>query len=199
MPGAGRMPADRPAGSRRSEALKQRYHSAVIAVFISTTLLLLSAGKGAAASDPVAIATAIYQKAAAGKGESGGQFLWLDPKVRPRTFSRSLVALWAKAEAATPEGDIGPVDFDPVTNSQDPGLKSFSVVSEKQTAAAATVAVTLTETIAARRVATDRTVRYDFVLEEGRWKIDDIRSTADGHPWSLRKLLSESIDLNRRH
>ena len=168
----------------------------MIAVFLSTTLLLVSAPRPAA-SDPVAIVTAIYQKAAKGKGESGGQFLWLDPKVRPRTFSRSLVALWAKAEAATPEGDIGPVDFDPVTNSQDPGVKSFSVVSEKQTAEKATVAVTMTETVAQRSAATDRTVRYDFVREEGRWKIDDIRSTADGRPWSLRKILSESIELNR--
>ena len=148
--------------------------------------------------DPVAVVTAIYRKAAAGKGDSGGQFLWLDPKVRPRSFSKSLVALWAKADAATPEGDQGPVDFDPVTNSQDPGLKSFSVVSEKQTATTATVAVTMVDSVGQRKNAADRTVRYDLAFEDGRWKIDDIRGAVDGHPWSLREMLTESIALNRK-
>ena len=27
------------------------------------------------------------------------------------------------------------------------------------------------------------TVRYDMVLEHGRWKIDDIRGTTDGKEW----------------
>ncbi len=36
-----------------------------------------------------------------------------------------------------------PVDFDPVTNSQDPDVKSFKVIAEKQDAAKATIAVTL--------------------------------------------------------
>ena len=71
------------------------------------------------------------------------------------------------------------------------------MVAEKQTAAEATVAVTFTETVVERRVAADRTVRYDFVREEGRWKIDDIRGTADGRPWSLRKILLTSIESNR--
>jgi hypothetical protein len=30
-----------------------------------------------------------------------------------------MIALWAKADAPTPKGDVGPIDFDPVTNSQE--------------------------------------------------------------------------------
>lgn len=35
----------------------------------------------------------------------------------------------------------------------------------------------------------DKTVRYDFVLEAGQWKIDDIKAAVDGSPWSVRALL----------
>lgn len=33
------------------------------------------------------------------------------------------------------------------------------------------------------------TVRYDMVLEHGRWKIDDIRGTTDGKEWSIRAII----------
>ena len=34
-------------------------------------------------------------------------------------------------------------------------------------------------------------VRYDLMIEDGRWKIDDITGTADGQPWSLRRILAD--------
>lgn len=161
-------------------------------VILSLSLSAVALGDDAS-GNPASIVTAIYQRVAKGKGDSGGQFLWLDAKDRPKSFSKSLVALWAKADAATPQGDEGPVDFDPVTNSQDPGVKTFVVTREKQSAAAETIAVTFTESGAERRSSADRTIRYDFVREGGRWMIDDIRGSADGQPWSLRKILTDSL------
>ena len=40
---------------------------------------------------------------------------------------------------------------------------------------------------------TDQTMRYDFVRDAGQWKIDDIKGSADGRPWSVRRMLAASL------
>lgn len=152
------------------------------------------AAAAVAAPDPAGIAKAIYEKVSAGKGDSGGQFLWLEAKDRPKTFSKALVVLWAKADAkAGKDEDIGPIDWDPFTASQDPMVKSFTVVVEKQDAKAATVAVTILDPRGRRTVAADEVVRRDFVREGARWAIDDVRGAVDGRAWSVRKSLESYL------
>ena len=147
-----------------------------------------------APSDPTAILTAIYTRAAKGKGDGGGGFVIENKAAKARYLSKSLIALWAKADARTRKGDSGPLDFDPVTNSQDPDVKSFKVAAEKREADKATVAVTIeSHQREARANAADKTIRYDFVREAGEWKIDDIRGAVDGSPWSVRALLAASL------
>jgi hypothetical protein len=107
-------------------------------------------------------------------------------------LSKSLIALWAKADAHTAKGDVGPVDFDPVTNSQDPEVKSFKVVAEKLEADKAAIAVTIAGS-QPRTKSADETVHYDFVRDGDKWKIDDIKGTADGTPWSIRGMLQDSL------
>jgi hypothetical protein len=36
-------------------------------------------------------------------------------------------------------------------------------------------------------------VRYHLVQEDGQWKIDDIKGSADGRPWSIRSILAASL------
>ena len=154
-----------------------------------------------APNDPVAIATAIYIRTAKGKGDGGGAFVIESKPAKAKYLSKSLVELWAKADAHTPKGDVGLVDFDPVTNSQEPDAKSFKVVLEKQEAEKAVIAVTITGRNAARRKAADQTVRYDFVRDTTDWRIDDIKGASDGEikgasdgePWSIRNMLTESL------
>ena len=150
--------------------------------------------KAPAADDPAGIITAIYTRVAKGKGDSGGNFV-IDGKVaRSKYLSKSLTALWAKADARTRTGDGGPVGFDPVTNSQDPDVRSFKVTAEKQATDKATIAVTIESYQRdARANAADKTVRYDLVQEAGQWKIDDIKGAVDGSPWSVRALLVDSL------
>jgi hypothetical protein len=113
---------------------------------------------------------------------------------RTKYLSNALVALWARADARTKKGDSGPVDFDPITNSQDPDVKSFKVAAEKQAADKATMAVTIeSHQREARANAADKTIRYDFVQEALQWKIDDIKGAVDGSPWSVRTLLADSL------
>jgi hypothetical protein len=167
---------------------------------ILTSLLVaieapLARAEPAAPNDPVAIVTAIYTRAAKGNGDGGGAFVIESKAAKARYLSKSLVALWAKADAHTLKGDVGPVDFDPVTNSQDPDLKSFKVDAEKQEADKALIAVTIAGSYARPSTSkpSDQIIRYDFVREAGGWKIDDIKSTADGEPWSVRNSLTESL------
>jgi hypothetical protein len=54
-------------------------------------------------------------------------------------------------------------------------VKAFKMVAEKQEAEKAIVAVTLTGRNTPPRKSADRTVRYDFVRDNGDWKIDDIK------------------------
>ena len=165
-------------------------------ILLLTSLLAASAGPSraqkATPSDPAAIITAIYTRVAQGKGDGGGAFVTVGKAARVKYLSKSLNALWAKADAHTLKGDVGPVDFDPVTNSQDPDVTSFKVVTDKLEADKAVIAVT----IAGRRhdaKPADQVIRYDFVLDDGAWKIDDIKGAADGEPWSVRGMLEDSL------
>ena len=88
-------------------------------------------------------------------------------------------------------------ELDPVTNSQDPDVKSFKVVAEKSEPDKAAIAVTIKAHHSARKVSADETIRYYFVREAGHWKIDDIKGTVDGKPWSLRQLFVNYLKLFR--
>ena len=147
----------------------------------------------ASANDPLAIVNAIYARAAKGKGDGGGAFIIESKAAKAKYLSKALVELWAKADAHTPKGDVGPVDFDPVTNSQEPDVKSFKAVAEKLEADKATIAVTITGRGAPRAKPADQVVRYDFVRDAGQWKVDDISGAGDGEPWSIRGMLADSL------
>ena len=138
--------------------------------------------------------TAIYTRAAKGKGDGGGKFVIENKAAKAKYLSKSLVALWAKADARTRKGDSGPFDFDPVTNSQDPDVKSFKVAAEKQEADKATVAVTIEGHQA--RPAPTRPTRPSATTLSGRpasGRSTTSRAAVDGSPWSVRAMLAASL------
>ena len=145
-----------------------------------------------AANDPVAMITAIYTRVAKGKGDGGGGFVVENKQAKARYLSKSLIGLWAKADAHTPKGDVGPIDFDPVTNSQDPDVKSFKVEAETLETDKALIAVTLTAHGTPRK-AEDQVIRYELVREGKDWKIDDIKGASEAEPWSIRAMLTDSL------
>ena len=162
------------------------------------TGLLATASRSALAdpptpNDPVAIVSAIYARAAKGKGDAGGGFVIENKAAKAKYLSKSLISLWAQADAHTPKGEVGPIDFDPVTNSQEPDVKSFTVVAEKVEADKAVIAVTIAGRGAPRAHSVDDTIRFNFVREAGRWKIDDISGASDGEAWSIRQMLTDSL------
>jgi hypothetical protein len=144
-------------------------------------------------NDPLTIVNAIYARAAKGKGDSGGAFVIENKAAKAKYLSKSLIDLWAKADAHTPKGDVGPVDFDPVTNSQEPDVKSFTAVAEKQDAGSAVIAVTLVGHGKPPTKPADGIIRYTFVRDGTQWKIDDISGASDGEAWSIRDMLKDSL------
>ncbi|RED42447.1 uncharacterized protein DUF3828 [Rhodopseudomonas thermotolerans] len=141
------------------------------------------------AGDPAALLTRLYKAAA--KDNAGGAFV-NNAKERAKYLSKSLAALWTRAEAKVPDGEIGPIDFDPVSNSQDPDIKSFVIKAERQDDSGATLAVALIGS-QRRKVGADGVIRYDLVRDGESWRIDDIRGSAEGQPWSVRQTLEASL------
>lgn len=165
---------------------------------VAFTLLILGSAKSPAQTpssfDPPGIINSIYTRVAKGSGESGGDFVWQGKAARAKYLSKSLIALWGKADALTPKGEVGSIDFDPVTNSQAPSVKSFTVTSEKLDSGIGTIAVKMTSGEKEQyKNPADAVVRYDFARDGGHWKIDDIRGATDGKPWSVRTLLTNSL------
>jgi hypothetical protein len=144
-------------------------------------------------NDPLGIVNAIYARAAKGKGTGGGAFIIENKVAKAKYLSKSLIDLWAQADAHTPKDDVGPIDFDPVTNSQEPDVKSFKAVAETLDADKAVVAVTIIGHGKPPSKPADQVIRYNFVRDNGQWKIDDISGSVDGEAWSIRDLLKESL------
>ena len=162
----------------------------IAAVLCLLMALVFCAAPARAAGSPDALIFDIYTRA---QGTAGGDFIYAQPKDRPKYLSKSLVALWAKAEALAEEGYAGPIEFDPITNSQDPRVYGFGVKVERQDETRATVSAIFAERPGSYLAAPKQTIYFDLVREDGAWKIDDIRGQARSRPveWSLRKLLAD--------
>jgi hypothetical protein len=163
----------------------------VLALLASTVLsapLVLAAGP---AEGPEAFVAGIYARISAGDGTAGGADFVHPPEVRPRTFTAELCQLWAQAEAkAESQGEMGPVDIDLFTNSQDPQVQKVAVEVLDADADRARVRVALWPAPPQSGEAPSARIELDLRRAQGAWKIDDMRSLgADG--WSLRGLLRD--------
>ena len=140
-----------------------------------------------AADGAMAVIDTIYALAVQDKGPS-----WIYPGEREEYLSKSLVDLWARTDAARPEDDeLGAIDFDIVTDTNGMTLGSYNAVTEREDANTAAIAVTLNYSDAAPDQESGL-VHYDFVHEDGIWKIDNIHSSN----WDLRQMLENYIAEN---
>jgi len=167
--------------SRREGAYSDRMSFVTIA---GRSLLIIAMLGAAAPPTPRAIIDVIYSREGV---------LHLEPADRHEYFSRRIVALWAKDDATTSPGEIGAIDFDLASNSQGMAIASFKVKTERADATHVRLAVTLVSRGKyIRNSPSDLVVHYDFIREDGRWVIDDMSSTTDGKPWTLRGLLGDT-------
>lgn len=146
-----------------------------VALAASPAAALAQAAAPAARPDPLRVLRAIY--ANPGKTRS------------PEPFSRRLAGLAEAARKRSRELDepVAGLDFDYAVNGQDhdPGLaRTVRYEILQQGPASAEVKV-------AFRNGGPQELRYDLVLENGRWLIDDVRSLTRDNAWTLSALLRE--------
>jgi len=139
--------------------------------------------------DPAAIVKSIY-----GKRDPYGaaESVAMRAKHR-RALSKSLAALWKRSDDSTPKEDEPVPGFDISANSNAREVSWAEVKVERQDATRATVAAKLFSKDFVNKNPSDDIVRYDFVRENGRWVIDNIRSTVDGKVWTIKGLLTEGL------
>ena len=186
-----------------TQALPILARRALLALVFSLAFSLALTPALATDSGPAARVTAIYKRVVEsfdGKqnNSENGYFIMKNDKARRQYFSARTAKLWREADRLTPKGDVGALDFDPVTNSQDPLVRAFDTSIERQDGKSATVVVRISEMPGPiTQPAPREFIRYDMVLQRGRWVIDDIRGTIDT-AWSVRKIMADYIAMCTR-
>lgn len=101
--------------------------------------------------------------------------------------SRALVSALVADRDATPVGEVGRLDFDPFSDSQDPLIRDVVVSAPARASGSACAIVVRFD-----NAGTPTRIRFALVRENGEWKIDDMLALApDGTPrWRLRDLLA---------
>ena len=98
-------------------------------------------------------------------------------------LSAELEALYTADAEATPEGEIGALDFDPFVDGQDFELTDFEIGAPGIAGDYASADVTF------NNMGRPTTLAYEFVKENGSWQIDDVVSTNPDNPYRLSDIL----------
>ncbi len=117
-------------------------------------------------------------------GPEGKVSIVFDDAMRRRFLSRRLRAALAAMEKRTPQGDAPDLDFDPISNSNDPSVHDLHVRTETETGSRAAVIADFQSHQDAQRVV----LRYELVKENG-WKIDNIVASGK-NAWDLDRIVS---------
>jgi hypothetical protein len=149
----------------------------------STIVLLLAAtaapavARAAGENSPADVVTAIYRIYAGPKGDyqSGN----LDDKRVAAYLSKSLRAALRAMDARSRKLNEPILDFDPVTDSQDPQVEKLTIAAEGDAAAVATFFSGDVKHV----------IRYSLVREDGAWKVDDIAGGAGDETFDLRDII----------
>lgn len=160
--------------------------------FLAAAALAFAAPALAQPADtPEAFLTAIYTRITAGDGTAGGT-AFIDGKARARVFVKDLVKIWDKADAeAEKTGEIGPIEFDPLTDSQDPEVRRFTLKSLEAVADRARIAVSLFRDRKPKAGEKPQTVlEFTLVREAGGWRIADIARKGGEMPWTLVEIFA---------
>jgi hypothetical protein len=161
----------------------------LLALAFSAAVSSVPAPALAQGPDPAAIVKSIY-----GKRDPYGAAESVSMRAKHRrALSKSLGALWKRSDDSTPAEDEPVPGFDISANSNAREVARAEVKLEQQDAKRATVAAKLFSKDFVSKHPSDDVVRYDFVRENGRWAIDNIRSTIDGKEWTIKGLLNEGL------
>jgi hypothetical protein len=140
-----------------------------------------------ATGEPTAPAAALYAVEKAGRPALG------DAAERAATLTGRLAALYDRAKAVERATNEEVIDFDAVTNSQGAEVKSYALKVEQRDATHAVVVATIDPGDWARASPRENIIRFTLVVEQGRWRIDDIAGVAEPTAWSLRDIIDHNL------
>ena len=143
-------------------------------------LLVAAVPRSAAAAEPspTDVVTGIYRIYAGPKGDY--QAGSIEDKRIAVLFTTSLRKALAAMNARSRKSNEPILDFDPVTDSQDPRVERLSIAAESDSVVAATFF----------SGAVKHVVKYDFKPEGGGFKIDDISGGSGADAWDLRRIIA---------
>lgn len=98
--------------------------------------------------------------------------------------SSGLQGLYDADAEATPDGEMGALDFDPYIDGQDWDI------TDLQIGAAGIAGDYASADVSFKNFGEERTLSYDMTLEDGGWKIDDVTSTSPGNEYRLSEIFT---------
>jgi hypothetical protein len=100
----------------------------------------------------------------------------------PRYFTPRLVKLY-RADQAGHKGEVPNLDFDFLSNSQDPEVSQVSAVATSQAADRQIITVRFLE------MKEPQVLEFVFRRLDGTWLIDEVRCPMKGQEWTLSQIL----------
>jgi hypothetical protein len=148
----------------------------MVLLLAAATLLAFGARAGGDAT-PADVVTAIYHIYAGPKGDyqSGN----IDDSRVAAYLTKSLRAAIRAMEARSRKLNEPILDFDPVTDSQDPMVDKLVIAPEGDASASASFSAGDSQ----------RVVHYRLKREDGAWKVDDIAGGSGDDKWDLRDII----------
>ena len=146
-------------------------------VLVAAAAAVPTAARAAGERSPADVTTAIYRIYAGPKGDY--QTGNLDDKRVAVYLSKSLRAALKAMDARSKKLNEPILDFDPVTDSQDPEVEKLTIAAEGDAAAIATFFSGDVKHV----------VRYVFKRENGALGIDDISGGEGDGKWDLREII----------
>jgi hypothetical protein len=144
-----------------------------------------------AAGKPSDVVKRIYTFSAGKTGAWDTPSAYFDAGMRKATFTRAFTAA-IEEEDGLLNGDIGAIDFDPISNSQDPAVQNLVITDVETGPSAARVEARFR--MGADASAPQGLVSYRLIIEGGQWRVDDIVPRGDdGADVSIRQALADSI------
>lgn len=149
---------------------------------IALALSAISGMAAAARADgPVDVITKIYDGYQTAESA-------LDVPAPQRVYSRRLQGLLDKDRQATPEGEVGRLDWDVFVDGNDWKLTELSISPVEESAGRATVRATF------KNFGEARELMFTLVKEDAAWLIDEVHSMTEGGRWTMSKILTGAPD-----
>ncbi len=151
-----------------------------------TSLFMATLGAAFAGDGkPAALVTEVYGTASAAGHFQQPLAIFVDDALRQRYLSKRLRAALADMDKNTQEGDIPNLDFDAVSDSQDPDVRDLKIKTESESAGEAAVTADFRS-----HDDKERTVlRYTLVREDGSWKIDEVAASGKSQ-WRISDVIA---------